>query len=136
MTTLRKTRTPLSMLACAAMVAGGLAAPPDAQADVVTATVLGGAALLSTLLHSSQPVAPVPVAYPQPMAVMAPVQTIPVYQPVPYPVPYPVPVPVVQPVSYQVTTRVIQPVSYQVTTQVAQPMVAACAPMAVACYPR
>ncbi len=179
MTTLKKTRTSVSMLACAAMMAGGLALPTDARADVATATVLGGVALLNTLLHASQPepvavAAPAPVpamaAAPMPMAMpmmveqpaiytsvapmVAPIQQIPIYQPVPVPVaqPYPVPVPVaqpyavpvpvaqpyavpvpvpvVQPVSYQVTTRVIQPVSYQVTTQIAQPVMPACLPAA------
>jgi len=85
---------------CAAVLAVGLAVPQKANADVATATVLGGAALLGTLMHSSQhypahygavgyPYAhPAPYAYGYPVAVAQP-YAVPVYQPRPYYVYYP-----------------------------------------------
>lgn len=98
MTISRKTRITSSLSLCAAIVAVGLATTQKAHADVVTATALGGAALLTSLLHSSHPAhvgavaypAAYPVAYPAysyayPVSVVAPVM----YAPSPYVVYYP-----------------------------------------------
>ncbi|MBF0139527.1 MAG: hypothetical protein HQL74_04505 [Magnetococcales bacterium] len=136
MTTLKRTRRPISMLACAALMAGGLAVAQDARADVATATVLGGAALLSTLMHASTPEvvpvpAPAPVVAAQPVGMMPTVihqpaiytSVNPIVAPCPVPVaqPYAVPVPVAQP--YPVPVPVAQPYAVPVPVPVAQPYV-------------
>ncbi|MBF0423218.1 MAG: hypothetical protein HQL73_09530 [Magnetococcales bacterium] len=55
MNTSIKSRLSVALPLCAAIAAVSLAGPRQAHADVATATALGGAALLGTLLHASTP---------------------------------------------------------------------------------
>lgn len=95
MKTSTKSRLSVTLPLCAAFLAAGLAVPHKAQADVVTATALGGAALLGTLLHASTPAyAAHPYGYGYPLA--HPVVPYATYA-YPAPVMYPAAVPVYGP---------------------------------------
>ncbi|HIJ85798.1 MAG TPA: hypothetical protein HPQ00_16550 [Magnetococcales bacterium] len=114
-----KNRTSVSLLACAALMTVSLVAPQKAHADIATATVLGGLALFTTLMHASEPAAP-PVAIAYPQASVPP----PVMMAQPMAMPMPVLSPIHQPMVYSSVSptvapapmvQQIQPISYQVS---------------------
>ncbi|MBF0108352.1 MAG: hypothetical protein HQL76_04165 [Magnetococcales bacterium] len=95
MNTPSKTRRTVWLPVCAALLAATWAIPRNVHADAVTATVLGGAALLGNILHSSSHhhgyYAP-PLAHPVAPVYAAPVvrpMAVPVYPVAPYYVYYP-----------------------------------------------
>ncbi|MBF0348926.1 MAG: hypothetical protein HQL81_14770 [Magnetococcales bacterium] len=135
-----KGRSSISLLAGATLLTAALIIPQKAHADAATATVLGGLALYSSLMHAAEPSAPVPVpAYPQasvpppvmvaqPMAVAMPMLS-PLHQPTVYSSVSPTAapeqrVPMMQSISYQVSPPSLPPMnmpSYQSGPTAMQP---------------
>lgn len=117
----------MSLLACAALLTVGLAAPQKAHANAATATALGGAALFTSVAHASQPAGP-PIAVPtypqasipppvmvaQPMGLAIP-HLSPLHQPTIYSsvTPTALPEPVI---------KTVLPISYQVSAPSAPPL--------------
>ncbi|MBF0108559.1 MAG: hypothetical protein HQL76_05235 [Magnetococcales bacterium] len=134
-----KGRSSISLLAGAVLLTASLTVGHKAHADAATATVLGGAALYSSLMHAAEPRVPAPV-FPQASVPPAPIIAQPVAMAMPALSPLHEPtvytsvsptapeqprIPMMQPISYQVSAPSLPPLnmpSYQSGPMMQQPL--------------